>query len=187
MAGMPGSSASDRDRMCERGSGGRLGAEVGGSGVSDSVIMTFPERPGSPTSSTAGEPEELEASDSTESTGLGSLRGPGRVRLGDASMVTLSLSVSLSGRDLDVCSNGLHRGWRREREEMVLPETSGAEPKGNSWCPNSQVAAQDGQGAEENKNLRSKDAASPSSRWPSESRKFGEGRREDAATCKQGE
>lgn len=97
MTGLPGSSASDRDRMCERGNGWRLGVERGGSGVSESVIMTFPERSGSgsPLLTAPGESERLdrelvleldEASDSTEFTGLGSMRPPGRVR--DASMVT---------------------------------------------------------------------------------------------------
>lgn len=91
--------------MCERGSTGRLGAEVGESGVTDSVIMTFPERSGSgsPMCSAAGEPEALleallEASDSTESTGLGSVSPPGRVRV--ASMVTVAHAcVSLSFSD----------------------------------------------------------------------------------------
>jgi hypothetical protein len=132
MTGTPGSSASDRERKCERVKGWRLGDEAGGSGVSDKVIMTFLERSGLPVSSGAGDPEELdllEASDSTESMGLGgSMMPSGRVR--DASMVTQAVFCSFSlsvKRSLRLAQPGRIAGEER-RKKFSLKQIR-ADPK----------------------------------------------------------
>lgn len=68
IGGRPETSAKDRDRRWERAKGKRLGEEVGGSGVSDKVIMTFSEGSGF---FIAAFSDVVESTDSSDSTGLG--------------------------------------------------------------------------------------------------------------------